>query len=528
MLHVITGDKRRPLCPVLFLDIKRAFDRVDHTILLQRLHDAGVCGKAWLWIRSFLRPRRIRTVDNSLCSAWQEIKYGVPQGCVLSPLLFLVFIESAARAILTDSQCALVKPVLFADDAAIVPSALLRLPDTATVKTVNASYRAHMLRAIDHLDQWCRDSRMQFGPDKTKIVLFHAQQEHPTAAQQAAYSGFQVCGFTIGLAESYTYLGLDLAAHQLSWTLHRRRALAACRSASARVMRVALRATEPSLSVIRTLINGFVIPSCMYGAMFWARDTSDQAARLFQNKFAAPLRAALHLPTTTHQLGTLVMCGVSSFRAEVLKDELRFISRLQRLETTDPAHPTAVLARKHAASVGEHDPRAILTPFYLLPTAIHILTTTVPDVLDPGQDGLARHLGAADRGRLCPPNLAPPPADLRRGVEYWASSGADRYKNNAPTVFGPATHASIVKWSARSCARLTPPTISRLGLWRTFLEWKAQHAAPPAVQPAAPPAAPPPAPPPAPAPASLRDHSTAAPLTECQTAPGCAFFLTAA
>jgi exonuclease III len=80
LLRFKAKDLQHPYCPVLFLDIKKAFDRVDHKILLQRLHDAGITGRAWLWIRSFLSHRRIRTVDDSLCSSWQQIQYGVPQG----------------------------------------------------------------------------------------------------------------------------------------------------------------------------------------------------------------------------------------------------------------------------------------------------------------------------------------------------------------------------------------------------------------------------------------------------------------
>jgi hypothetical protein len=514
LLRIPSKDKGHPLCPVLFLDIKKAFDRVDHNILLQRLHDAGIRGKAWLWIRSFLSIRRMRTVDDSLCSNWQLIGYGVPQGCVLSPLLFLVFIESARKAILGDPHCALVSPVFFADDGAIVPRPLLKQPDGGTqqlsVSAINATYRQHLANAIQHLDDWCRESRMQFGNDKTQLVIFHSGRTVPTATDLSDYQHYHVCGFNIQLSTSYTYLGVDLCGRRLSWKQHTERALQACTAASARVMRVALRASEPSFAAIRTLVLGFVLPSCMYGAMFWARRMSEDDARKFQGKFIAPLRAALRLPTTTHQLGSLVLCGIPSVRAVVTSDELRFIHRLQQLEATDAQHPTVVLAQRYAAFFTGKLPRVTLSPAYQLYTAIHAYTKTVPDILDPGPDGLVHRLSPAHQHALDMP-YTPRPACLRLGVDYWKTSGQVQWATNTPQHFSARNLTRIRGWSHQAAALLSRPIIASLGRWTTFREWEAQHAL---VAAAAPPlqAAP--------------THPTSAPLTTCQTAPGCAFFLT--
>lgn len=508
LLRIKTEDKGRPFCPVLFLDIKKAFDRVDHAILLQRLHDAGVCGKAWLWLRSFLSNRRMRTVDDSLCSNWHQIDYGVPQGCVLSPLLFLVFIEPALRTIAHDPLCALVSPVFFADDGAIVPRALLKQPTGCKrLAAVNAAYRLHLALAVQHLDDWCRESRMQLGCDKTQLVVFHSSRQSPSASDLSDYKHFRVCGFDVQLARSYTYLGVDLCARRLSWKTQITRSLLSCKTASARVMRVALRAAEPPPAAIRSLILGFVLPSCMYGAMFWAPHMSDGDARKFQGRMVAPLRAALRLPTTTHQLGALVMCGIPSVRAMWTCDELRFISRLHRLEATEPQHPTAVLAKRCNAFVQDKMPRVILSPAYGLYATTHAYSTTIPDLLDPMPGGLTHRLSQAHRDALTIP-FAPRPACLRLGVEYWTTSGQAQRTTNTRQHFSPGNLNRIRSWSHQAAALLSPPTIAALGLWTTFREWEAQHEQPALAA--------------LPAPTS---HTTSAPLTKCQTKPGCAFFL---
>ena len=95
----------------VYLDFSKAFDTVDHMILLQKLYHYGVRGCAHDWFTSYLANRTQFVTYNGVKSNLNNIKCGVPQGSILGPLLFLLYINDLSFA------CTWTFPVLFADDS---------------------------------------------------------------------------------------------------------------------------------------------------------------------------------------------------------------------------------------------------------------------------------------------------------------------------------------------------------------------------------------------------------------------------
>lgn len=104
----------------LFLDLSKAFDSVPHERLLLKLQFYGVGGALLDWLRCFLTTRRQRVVLNGSFSSWLPVISGVPQGSILGPLLFSVYLNDIANFV----RC---KIKLFADDVTLYHQLFLKM-----------------------------------------------------------------------------------------------------------------------------------------------------------------------------------------------------------------------------------------------------------------------------------------------------------------------------------------------------------------------------------------------------------------
>jgi hypothetical protein len=139
----------------IFLDFAKAFDKVPAERLLRKVKAHGVKGKLLLWIRNWLTGRRQRVVLDGQFSDWIAVLSGVPQGSVLGPLLFLLFINDLDLA--ASEVTAMAK---FADDTKVGQ------------QVVTDADRVTLQSALDKLCKWSEKWGMQFNVAKCKVMHF--------------------------------------------------------------------------------------------------------------------------------------------------------------------------------------------------------------------------------------------------------------------------------------------------------------------------------------------------------------------
>lgn len=181
----------------LFLDLQKAFDTINHELLLQKLEFYGIRGLANDLLRSYLSNRSQHVSVGGIRSESRYITTGVPQGSNLGPLLFLVFINDLSRLPLVG------KIRLFADDTLLLYSSR----DCRII-------RDNMLDDLDILNQFFASNLLSLNVSKTKFVIFHTRQRRVPELSPIMF-GNQV----VERVPHFKYLGLVLD-ETLSWEAH--------------------------------------------------------------------------------------------------------------------------------------------------------------------------------------------------------------------------------------------------------------------------------------------------------------------
>jgi len=179
---------------LVFCDISKAFDKVWHRGLLFKLRQLGISGLLLSWFTNYISDRRQKVSLQGHSSNWAPIKAGVPQGSVLGPLLFLIYINDIVREVKSNIR-------LFADDS------------TLYIEVTDAQVAADILNTdLACVSQWAKQWLVTFSPEKTTSMLCSLRDKGllPTLYFE---------GTEIGIVNHHRHLGITLS-QDISWQHH--------------------------------------------------------------------------------------------------------------------------------------------------------------------------------------------------------------------------------------------------------------------------------------------------------------------
>ena len=227
----------------IFIDLRKAFDTVNHSILLSKLNHYGIRGNVLNWFQSYLSNREQFVCVNGHNSSSLTVSCGVPHGSVLGPLLFLLYVNDLPNS------SNLLKFHLFADDTNIYFSSndLSYLQETINNELLSVA-------------EWMKSNRLAINVKKTNLILFHSIQHKPSQSLS-----IKINDALIDEVTSAKYLGITFDSN-LTWKKHINDL---CMKLSKTVGLLAKVRHFVNSNILCLLYYSLIYPFLIYGLQVW-------------------------------------------------------------------------------------------------------------------------------------------------------------------------------------------------------------------------------------------------------------------
>jgi hypothetical protein len=227
---------------VLYTDFAKAFDKVSHRKLLTKIKAYGINGEVLKWIECFLNDREQRVIMGNNLSDWCNVSSGVPQGSVLGPLLFLLFINDLPEQTTTSTS------KLYADDNKII------------AKVNNENDAKSLQREINSICEWSTKWSLNFNIEKCRIMHFGKQNNHFNYYMPIEGKDWQL---------SKTFTERDVGVYisdDLKWSNQINQAIAKANSKLGLILKTF---TSRDKTLMKTLYCSYVRPQLEFAASVW-------------------------------------------------------------------------------------------------------------------------------------------------------------------------------------------------------------------------------------------------------------------
>ncbi|KAF0301519.1 putative RNA-directed DNA polymerase from transposon BS [Amphibalanus amphitrite] len=301
-------------------DFARAYDVVDHRLLRLRLLELGLprCMVQWTW--QWLRDRQVAVEVNGVKSGERVFRAGLPQGSVLSPLLFLLWAAPLAHSLKAIQGCT---PYMYADDTATLCAG-------ASIET--ARHRAQ--QAADTLTRWARTSKMVVSGEKTQVLVL---SQWP---KDAVDLSIRVAGARVEARETLNLLGVTLD-RLLHFGPHCKRMRQRTRPRLQHLRRLTGRDWGLEERQLRIVANGYVRGALEHAAAAWLPAASPSHVEVLEREMREAARVITGCTRSTPTEALMAEAGLAPVTARKTTLAARFLAKARALPEEDPLRRVA-------------------------------------------------------------------------------------------------------------------------------------------------------------------------------------------
>lgn len=271
--------ENKQITSAVFLDLRKAFDVIDHSLLLQKLRDNGITGIEHTWFQSYLTDRRQFVQCNGVNSNERTITHGVPQGSVLGPTLFCIHINGLISTTPNSSM------FLYADDTEVHHS-------SSTLEDAIANTNHN----LQNISTWLQKNNLIPNTKKTEAMVLATKK--PTSSVEIYLNNDK-----LNVTDTFRYLGVTVDS-RLTWEPHITELI---KRVSPKLALLGRLAGFLELKILLRIYKQTILPVIDYGCIIWHesnKSLSDKLEKL-QNQAMRVILKANRTTCTQHMRNSL-------------------------------------------------------------------------------------------------------------------------------------------------------------------------------------------------------------------------------